>query len=374
MHLTTSNERRGAELSALAIAAAGSRFEHSVHAVHWTCPGAISAPVARLPRIEPGPALLGLLVPWLGPNLARLLSLIRRDRPAIVVAHGAATQRYAALASLFAARPIYVLKNITMDSFWVRSRRHAWLNRLLFTRFSGVVFESEVPRRDFQRLYGFDPPQATVIPGGRAVTPEPEPGLRETARAELGIPPEALALLWAGALTEDKNPHAALEVLARLVAWGVPARLVVAGAGSLEAELRRRAESVGLRGHTLLLGARSDLARIMAGADVHLHTSQVESMPGIVVEAGLAALPSVCFDVAAVGDIVSDGETGFLVAGEDVESMAERVRRLASDPELRRRMAHAARRRCVERFDIEPVVQRWEEYFSRLLQARSGGT
>lgn len=374
VHLTSSNERRGAEVYALEIAAErpGRRFEHSVHAMHWTCPepGPRQAPVARLPRIQAGRAWLGLLVPGLGRNLARLLTLIHRVRPAVVVAHGGNTLRYAAAAARFARQPVYVLKNITLDSYWVRTREELRANQRRLPRFAATVFESETCRSDHRALYGSEGRHVAIISNARPVPAEAAPGLREAVRAELGTRADVLLLAWVGALVEEKHPQAAVQALGELVAGGIDARLVVVGSGPLAAALDQQARERGLASRVVGTGSRTDVTRLLAAPDALLLTSRVEGMPGAAIEAGLAGLAAVCFDVGAVSDVVVHEQTGFLVPAGDVGQMAARLRQLALNPGLRRELGRAARRRCVERFDVEDAARRWEDLFASLREAR----
>ena len=66
-----------------------------------------------------------------------------------------------------------------------------------------------------------------------------------------------------------------------------------------------------------------------------------EGMPGVLIEAGLSGLPVVATTAAGVNDVVEDGLTGFVVASDDPEELAERVERLLA----RRGAARPPRRR-----------------------------
>ncbi len=87
-----------------------------------------------------------------------------------------------------------------------------------------------------------------------------------------------------------------------------------------------------------LLGHRDDVPRILKAADVFVLSSQYEASPIAVLEAMSAGLPVVALDVGAVGDMVEDGQTGFLVTPGAPELMASKLTALISDPGLRRAM------------------------------------
>lgn len=343
-------------------------FDHRVHALYWrdAAGGLPPLPIARLPRIAVGPALLGLLLPGVGRSVARLASLIRRERPAAVVAHGGLTVGSVAPAALLAPRPAYVLKNVTRDSYWLGSGLAA-PGRWRLSRFDGVVFYNDDARRDFISTHGWEPPQAAVIPNGRPVSPEAPFELRATVRGELGVPTAALLVAWVGALAPEKDPLAALRALAGLVNAGVEARLVLAGDGPLAAAVDQELRALGLTGRASRLGARADVERLLAAADVALATSRVESVSGVLIEAGLAGRPAVCFDTG--DEVVVDGETGFVVPRGDSGALVARLRELALDPARRALMGEAARRRCVLRYDAVRSARLWDEFLLRVVAA-----
>ena len=69
------------------------------------------------------------------------------------------------------------------------------------------------------------------------------------------------------------------------------------------------------------------------------------------------SLPVVSTAVAAVPEMVSDGETGFLVQERDPDRLAEKLAELLSSPQLRKTMGDAARMLVEEKFSVQITVQ-----------------
>jgi glycosyltransferase involved in cell wall biosynthesis len=67
---------------------------------------------------------------------------------------------------------------------------------------------------------------------------------------------------------------------------------------------------------------------------------------------------------------VQDGEDGFLVPAGDVDALAERLARLASDPELRERMGAAGRARVLPRYAVDRLVDDVDRLYRSLLSTR----
>jgi glycosyltransferase involved in cell wall biosynthesis len=89
-----------------------------------------------------------------------------------------------------------------------------------------------------------------------------------------------------------------------------------------------------------------------------------ESFGLVAVEAMMFGLPVVATNWRGLADIVVDGETGFLVAPKDAQSIAERLQRLISDSDLRAAMGAAGRRRYEDRFTVDKFRNRMEEALS----------
>jgi glycosyltransferase involved in cell wall biosynthesis len=133
--------------------------------------------------------------------------------------------------------------------------------------------------------------------------------------------------------------------------------LAIAGGGAQENALARRADEsgVGLR----LLGDLDQDALLEAyvAADVFVLLSLRETWGVVVNEAAASGLPLVLSDrVGAARDLLRDGENGFLVPAADVDAVAEALRQLAADPELRRRMGERSLE-LVSGWGYEPSVE-----------------
>jgi glycosyltransferase involved in cell wall biosynthesis len=89
-------------------------------------------------------------------------------------------------------------------------------------------------------------------------------------------------------------------------------------------------------------------------------------MPGVLIEAAMAALPVVTTDVPGATDVVVDNETGFIVAVDDPRALVDATRMLVEDAGRRARFGAAARARCVERFSLEASLRAWEALFAGL--------
>lgn len=111
------------------------------------------------------------------------------------------------------------------------------------------------------------------------------------------------------------------------------------------------------------------MIRELQGSAVFASCSRFEGFGMPFVEAAACGVPSVGFKAAAIGEAVSDGQTGFLVEPGDLAALAERVVRLLSDVELRRRMSEEAVR-WAARFSWRSRAEAHLALYDRLLSGR----
>jgi glycosyltransferase involved in cell wall biosynthesis len=147
------------------------------------------------------------------------------------------------------------------------------------------------------------------------------------------------------------------------------ARFVILGRGKEEAVLRRRASELGVDAHVLFAGYRADIDRYYQAMDVSVLTSLSEGCSMTVLESMNHGLPVVVTNVGGNPELVTDGETGYLVPAGDPRAFAARVVELLRSPSLREQMGTAARRRVESRFRLEDVAGRYLRVYSAAMDS-----
>jgi glycosyltransferase involved in cell wall biosynthesis len=143
-------------------------------------------------------------------------------------------------------------------------------------------------------------------------------------------------------------------------------RLIIVGEGSERVRLQELVTSLGLDKHVTLAGFRTDVPELLQRMDVYVQPSLHESFGIVLLEAMAAGLPVVASEVEGIPEIVADGETGYLVPVGDSEALANAVRSLLRDTELRRKMGETGRRRVAKEFDIKKTVRSYEQLYEEL--------
>jgi glycosyltransferase involved in cell wall biosynthesis len=299
---------------------------------------------------------------------ARLARIISKGRFDVVHNHNFAALSVGLPASILgrARAVVRTEHNVTRD----RGLGRHYLSRLAALRedaqigVSGVVWSTHtqrgrVPPGRFVTIWnGID--EARLVPAGD----------RASVRGELGLPDDAIVCLNVGSLTAQKNRRNLLDALARLSDIE-SLRALVVGAGPEENRLRTHAEELGLSDRVLFLGERVDVPDLLAASDMFVLSSDWEGLPITILEAMAAGVPCVSTAVGGVPEVLTDGVTGLTVEPGDPGALADGIRTLARDPELRARMAGAARDEFERRFRGEQMVRQTEALYDMALAGRA---
>lgn len=190
----------------------------------------------------------------------------------------------------------------------------------------------------------------------------------------LGVPPDAVVLLFPAGIRMVKDPLLPLAPLDRLVARFPSLRLVYVGPILDPAEGERLLRALDGRRWAAYLGMvpHRQMRSLLEASDVVLNCSLSEGgMANSVLEAMACARPVLASDIPGNRSLVEEGETGFLFRGP--EGFEAKAARLAEDPALRRRLGLAGRARVEALYPPEREVEGYLAQYRRLAAAGPAG-
>jgi glycosyltransferase involved in cell wall biosynthesis len=230
--------------------------------------------------------------------------------------------------------------------------------RILYNRRVDRVVAISRRIRDVLVGVGVAPERIRVIPSGvdvaRFVDPEAS---RDTVRAtEWGVGPADPVILVVGALVQRKGHAVLLEAAQLLHAAGLRACYAFCGEGECRGHLERQADRLGLGGAVHFMGWRGDVPRLLAGADVVAVPSLHEGLGVAALEAMAAGRPVVASRTGGLAEVVSQGETGWLVPSGDPRALAEAIDSAVRDPVRAQRYGTAGRARVSQEYGMERMV------------------
>lgn len=183
-------------------------------------------------------------------------------------------------------------------------------------------------------------------------------------RKQLGVPKDVLVVGTVANLNWRKD-YGTLIRASKLVVQEWPRALFLSvGAGEDREVLVGLVQELGLASHWRFLGRRDDVRHLLRGLDVFSLSSVREGFGVVLIEAMWSALPCVATAVGGIREIVSDGETGFLVPARDPRALADRILALARNPEKRRQFGLAGKARVCQHFLIGAALRRLEHLYA----------
>jgi len=200
---------------------------------------------------------------------------------------------------------------------------------------------------------------------------------RDEARRELGVPPGAPVVLTVCRLFPAKGPADLIRALPALRDEYPDLRLVIVGE-EMQAGFKKQLEdiacNVGVAAQVDFMGRRSDIARMMAAADIFAMPSFEEPFGLVFLEAMAMELPVVALDSGGTSEVVSHGVNGLLSKPGDIRTLGENLLQLIRDPSLRARMGACGRRQVQLHFTTSRMAGDTALVYKRLVSGQASGS
>ena len=197
------------------------------------------------------------------------------------------------------------------------------------------------------------------------------PGVDGAAiRRKLRIPDDRPVALLVGRIVPHKGVEHFIEAARHLPS----AQLLVAGEGSSLEAMEEFAEALGVKDRVRFLGriSQENLPKVYAACDLFVlpSVSRLEAFGIVALEAMATGKPVVVADIPGVREVIEDGREGLLADPVNPQDLAEKMRRLLGDPDLRREMGRHGREKVLAEFTIERVTDAILHVYEDALKGR----
>lgn len=183
------------------------------------------------------------------------------------------------------------------------------------------------------------------------------PEERNKIRTELGIPLDAVVVVGAFRLSEEKRPEMFVETFAKAREKHPDIYGVLMGEGPYIEQVNAAVEKYDLKDCFFAIGRRTDLPLVMTSMDVFLHTAFWEGTPNVVLEAQQMGLPVVVTDSGGTIHAVDNGESGIMVEKNDIEGLVNALVKVISEIAEWKEKAKNSHKFIKERFGVARMVE-----------------
>jgi glycosyltransferase involved in cell wall biosynthesis len=243
-----------------------------------------------------------------------------------------------------------------------------WLGGRLSWAPRRIIYNSEVAAQMHEKHLGYRREKRELIPNGfdtNLFAPNDE--YRLNVRADLGIPPDAVAVGLVARYHSAKDPSNFVKAAAIVGKMEPHTHFIMVGSGFDESNraLLKLIDDVQLK-HIHLLGERADIPRLTASFDIATCASNIEGFPNSIGEALSCGVPCVATDVGDCRWIV--GESGCLAPPRNESALAEGILKLARlSRDERRQLGIIGRNRIRELFALSDVATRYRRIYESVL-------
>lgn len=295
----------------------------------------------------------------------RACHLVRRERVSLIHAHEFDAITHGSLVAKLVGIPCVATVH-GKNYYWERRRRR--LAYRVASRIATMVAVSEDLKRFITGTVGVPAERIKVIYNGQEILPSIGPKEKARLRGEFGLEENEAVVGVVGSLYPVKGHEYLLAAVPQVLKSHPQTKFLIVGRGDLEASLEEAVKRVGLEKQVRFLGFREDVSALLSLMDVFALSSLSEGLSMALLEAMAAGRPVVATNVGGNPELVTDGETGFLVPPRDADALAAKICLLLGDKSRSRRVGENGRIRVNQYFSFQAMVDKYQELYESCLQ------
>jgi sugar transferase (PEP-CTERM/EpsH1 system associated) len=305
--------------------------------------------------------------------LFRLKNIFQHYRPHIV--H---TRNWGALEAVPAARLAGVPVVIHSEhGYEVDNLRGLPIRQRLFRKMAygmtDVVFAVTRELRNYHARQSWtDPERVRVVYNGVDTDRfAPNAQTRIRVRSDLGIAETTCLIGSVGRMVPIKDYGTLLNAADRLLTLGADVSVLLVGSGPELDSLQRQAGAIeSLRSRVHFLGSSDQVPDLLNAMDVFVLPSLGEGMSNTILESMASGLPVVVTDVGGNPEVVGDRSSGLLFEPGNAAALAQALRGLVDNPELRQTLGLSARERAITKFSLKSMMEQYKEMYLNAAKQR----
>lgn len=307
----------------------------------------------------------------IGKSIKILQRIRQRHKNIVIHAHGYKEIVVACLFKKLSGCGVVVTQHgFTERNF--KSRCYNWIDMAL-CRWADIKSVLCVSGDIYRRYSDFGIPKSRLVllPNGVLAQEKPtDNSVRAVVAKQLNVSNDTRIILYAGRLSEEKDPLLFVETIKCLLDTDASLGFVavIAGEGPLHGLVCGELDQYSNNGRVKMLGFVENIDELLGAADILLLTSKTEGTPMIVLEAMVQHCAVVATNVGGMSDIITHGKNGFLVNDRTADALSACCEKLLKSPADHHRITNAAKREVLERFSLNSQMEGYRQRYRECLK------
>ena len=303
-------------------------------------------------------------------GINNLKKLFRELRPDIVHSHGCMSARIAARLC-GGCKIVYTRHSVFEPSPRISKGVGKVINGIVNNATADKIIAVAEAAKDNLTDTGISASKIIVIQNGVEPLEKLDSDQRLKLRANYNVAEDEMLLGIVARLNEVKGHVYILEALRKLRDEGFKVKLLIAGTGDYEPQIRERARELGVVHDVIMAGFIDDVTGIMNILDANMNASFGTEATSLSLLEGMSiGLPAIVSDFGGNPGVVSHGENGLMFRTRDAEDMYEKLRMYLSDEALRQKLRENSLWIFNKKFRAEQNVRAIEDVYYSVLEGK----
>jgi len=319
-------------------------------------------------------------------SIKRIIQIIRKENIDIVHAYNFAAGLSAGIAARICRLPMIICVHQDISDYISQSKNYfvrfisSIRKRIILSlwRFGSIPLArkilpvSKYVSKSIQTI-GIAPNKIEVVYNGLNFDRLKQIDLQvKKLREEFNISDDIFLVGSVGRLVDIKGYEYLISAARALLEKCNYIKFILVGDGAQKEYLEKLVAENGLKDHIIFAGFRKNVPELLSSFDLFVLPSLSEGLPTVILEAMWAGVPVIATDIGGIPEIVTDGETGFLVKPKDPDALIEKMILYLRDRALRRQISYRAKEFVVKNFSVEQKVLRLNQIYTKLASASDG--
>jgi len=292
-------------------------------------------------------------------------SIINDFNPDIIQANAADTLKFAVSSKmLYSWKQPLIYRNANKMGDFITTKLKWRLNKFYISKVAFVISVSNECEKDFVKTFSY--PQKKICTVEIGVEEEKLEGIPDDLQ---GIFERGPVLTHIGGFVPEKNHDGLINIFNKSLGKFPETQLLLLGKGNLEMKIKSKVAELKNQHNVHFLGYRNDVLDILNNSKAFVLPSLIEGLPAVILEAMYCETPVVAYNVGGIGEVVIQGETGWLVEKNKEAEFQDQLEEILKGNEHISDRVKTAKNMISDKFLNKQIAERFAKCYSEVLKS-----